>query len=565
MRQYTTLPSFGQQNRVHWRAIPETIQAGLPARYRERFCNKMIFRGPYPDVTIPEVSLTDFIFQSANGIQDKPALIEGLTGRAWTYAQLADSVRRTAASMAKKGFRKGDVFGIFSTNCPEYAIAFHAVAMLGGINTTLNPLYTAEEAAHQLTDAGAKFLVTAPKFVEKAHDAARHSKIKQLFVFGEAEGATSFASLLESDGEVPHVKINPKEDLVALPYSSGTTGLPKGVMLTHYNLVANMCQMDGLDYFHRDDTLLCVLPLFHIYGLVVVLNMGLHLGATIVTMPRFDLEQFLGLIEKYRVTLSHIVPAIVLQLARNPLVGEHDLSSLKMIFSGAAPLGERLSRECMQRIGCSIRQGYGMTETSPVTHSSPADPAKMKLGSVGPPAPNTECKLVDPGTGGELGPNQEGEVWVRGPQIMKGYLNNAEATAGTIDADRWLHTGDIGYADEDGHFFIVDRVKELIKYKGFQVAPAELEAILLTHPAVSDAAVIPCVDDEAGEVPKAFVVTKAEISAEAIMEFVEERVAPHKKIRTVEFIEQIPKSASGKILRRVLVDKARAKAKSVTH
>jgi len=336
-------------------------------------------------------------------------------------------------------------------------------------------------------------------------------------------------------------------------------------MLTHHNLIANMCQMDGLDYFHQDDTLLCVLPLFHIYGLVVVLNMGLHLGATIVTMPRFDLEQFLGLIEKYRVTLSHIVPPIVLQLARNPLVGEHDLSSLKMIFSGAAPLGERLSRECMQRIGCSIRQGYGMTETSPVTHSSPADPAKMKLGSVGPPAPNTECKLVDPGTGGELGPNQEGEVWVRGPQIMKGYLNNAEATARTIDADRWLHTGDIGYADEDGHFFIVDRVKELIKYKGFQVAPAELEAILLTHPAVSDAAVIPCADDEAGEVPKAFVVRKGETTAEAIMEFVEGRVAPHKRLRFVEFIDQIPKSASGKILRRVLVDKERARAKSVAH
>src|SRR5712692_9907605 len=517
----------------------------------------MIFRGPYADVAIPEVSLTDFIFQSANGTQDKPALIDGPTGRAWTYAQLEDSVRRTAASMAKKGFRKGDVFGIFSTNCPEYAIAFHAVAMLGGINTTLNPLYTAEEAAHQLTDAGAKFLVTAPKFVEKARDAARHSKIQKMFVFGEADGATPFDSLLESDGDVPRVEINSREDLVALPYSSGTTGLPKGVMLTHHNLIANMRQMDGLDYFHRDDTLLCVLPLFHIYGLVVVLNMGLHLGATIVTMPRFDLEQFLGLIEKYRVTLSHIVPPIVLQLARNPLVEKNDLSSLKMIFSGAAPLGEELSRECMQRIGCSIRQGYGMTETSPVTHSSPADPAKMKLGSVGPPAPNTECKLVDPATSAELGPNREGEVWVRGPQIMKGYLNNAEATARTIDADDWLHTGDIGFADEDGHFYIVDRVKELIKYKGFQVAPAELEAILLTHPAVADAAVIPCADDEAGEVPKAFVVVKSETSAAAIMDFVAVRVSPHKKIRAVEFIDQIPKSLSGKILRRVLIEKER--------
>src|SRR5881227_4237028 len=522
----------------------------------------MIFRGPYPEVSIPEVSLTDFIFNSTDQIKDKPALVDGSSGRTYTYAQFEDAVRRVASSLAKRGFKKGDVFAIFSTNCSEYGIIFHAVAMLGGINTPLNPLYTAKEAAFQLKDARARFLITAPVFIDKATAAAKEANIEELFVFGETEGATPFASLLEGDGEVPHVEIDPKNDLVALPYSSGTTGLPKGVMLTHYNLVANMRQMDGLDYFDRDDILLCVLPLFHIYGLVVVLNMGLHLGATIVIMPRFDLEQFLAMIQKYRVTLSHVVPPIVLKLARDPSVEDYDLSSLKMIFSGAAPLGPELSRECLQRIGCGIRQGYGMTETSPVTHSSPADPAKMKLGSIGPPAPNTECKLVDPATGAELGPNHEGEVCVRGPQNMKGYLNNPEATARTIDQNGWLHTGDIGYADEDGHFYIVDRVKELIKYKGFQVAPAELEAVLLTHPAVADCAVIPCRDDEAGEVPKAFVVLKGEATADDIMDFVAERVAPHKKIRALEFIEQIPKSLSGKILRRVLVEKERAKAQS---
>lgn len=522
----------------------------------------MIFRGPYPNVDIPEVSLTDFIFKSTGEFKDKPALIDGPTGRGLSYGEFEDAVRRTAASLARKGFRKGDVFGIFSTNCPEYGVAFHAVAMLGGINTTLNPLYTAEEAAFQLKDAGAKFLVTSSQFIEKAIEAVGMSQVEELFVFGEAEGATPFASLLESDGDVQQAAINPRQDLVALPYSSGTTGLPKGVMLTHYNLVANMRQMDGLEYFHHDDTLLCVLPLFHIYGLVVVLNMGLHQGATIVTMPRFDLEQFLSLIVKYRVTLSHIVPPIVLQLVRNPIVSDYDLSSLKMIFSGAAPLGAELSGQCTQRVGCSIRQGYGMTETSPVTHSSPPNPEDMRPGSVGPPAPNTECKLVDPASNEELGPNQEGELWVRGPQVMVGYLNNPEATARTIDADGWLHTGDIGYADEAGHFYIVDRVKELIKYKGFQVAPAELEAVLLSHPAIADAAVIPCADEEAGEVPKAFVVLKGEVSAEEIMDFVAERLAPHKKIRYVEFIPQIPKSASGKILRRVLVEKERAKAKS---
>jgi acyl-CoA synthetase (AMP-forming)/AMP-acid ligase II len=521
----------------------------------------MIFRGPYPDVIVPEVSLTDFIFQSTSIIQNKPALIDGPTGRVLTYGEFENAVRRTAASLAKRGFKKGDVFGIFSTNCPEYAVAFHAIAMLGGVNTTLNPLYTAEEASQQLSDSGARFLVSAPPFIEKAREAAQRSKVEELFVFGSAEGATPFTSLLESDEEVPRVEINPKEDLVALPYSSGTTGLPKGVMLTHHNLVANMCQMDGLDYFERDDVLLCVLPLFHIYGLVVVLNMGLHLGATIVTMPRFDLEQFLGMIQKYRVTLSHIVPPIVLKLAKDPAIEKYDLSSLKMIFSGAAPLGAELSLECMKRIHCGIRQGYGMTETSPVTHSSPADPTKMRHGSVGTPAPSTECKLIDPATGAEIGPNQEGEICVRGPQIMRGYLNNPEATASTIDPDGWLHTGDIGHADDDGHFYIVDRVKELIKYKGFQIAPAELEAILVTHPAVADAAVIPCHDDEAGEVPKAFVVTRADTSAEALKEFVASRVAPHKKIRAVEFVEQIPKSPSGKILRRVLVEQERAKTR----
>jgi acyl-CoA synthetase (AMP-forming)/AMP-acid ligase II len=521
----------------------------------------MIFRGPYPDVEIPEVSLTDFIFSSIKGVTDKQALIDGPSGRTLTYGEFADAVRRVAASLAQRGFKKGDVCAIFSTNCPDYAVLFHAVAMLGGINTTINPLYTGEEAAFQLNDAGAKIMVAAPPVIEKARDAAGRSRIEELFVFGEAEGATPFSNLLKSDGVVPRVEIDPRKDLVALPYSSGTTGLAKGVMLTHHNLVANMCQMDGLHYFDRDDILLCVLPLFHIYGLVVVLNMGLHLGATIVMMPRFDLEQFLSLIQKYRVTLSHIVPPILLKLARNPLIDNYDLSSLKVIFSGAAPLGPDLTRECIARIGCSVRQGYGMTETSPVTHSSPADPTKTKLGSVGPPAPNTECKIVDPVSGEAVGPNEEGEVCVRGPQVMKGYLNNPEATARTIDADNWLHTGDIGYADEDGHCFIVDRVKELIKYKGFQVAPAELEAILLTHPAVADTAVIPCPDDEAGEVPKAFVVLKEEISPEELMEFVAGQVAPHKKIRAVEFIEQIPKSLSGKILRRVLVEKERARRK----
>jgi acyl-CoA synthetase (AMP-forming)/AMP-acid ligase II len=519
----------------------------------------MIIKGPYPDVEIPEAALTPFVLHRANELPDKPALIDGPSGRTVTYSQLAGSIAIVAHNLRERGFRKGEVFGILSPNCPDYAIAFHAVATLGGIVTPINPLYTKNEIAHQLKDAGARFLVTIPMFMEKAREAADASGIEELYVFGEAEGAMPFSSLLVDNGRAEQVAIDPHNDLVALPYSSGTTGLPKGVMLTHHNLVANIRQMEGLCYFMESDTLICVLPLFHIYGLVVVLNMGLYTGATIVLMPRFELESFLKTAQDYDVTLAHLVPPIVLALSKHPVVDNYRLPKLRTIFSGAAPLGAELTKACMERLGCSVRQGYGMTETSPVTHSSPAPPHTIKFGSVGVPAPNTECRIIDLDTGKDLGAGQRGEVCVRGPQVMKGYLNNPEATAQTIDADGWLHTGDIGYADEDNHFFIVDRAKELIKYKGLQVAPAELEAVLVTHPCVADAAVIPYPDEEAGEVPKAIVVLRQPAEPEAILEFVAERVAPHKKIRYVEFVDTIPKSPSGKILRRVLVDMERAK------
>jgi acyl-CoA synthetase (AMP-forming)/AMP-acid ligase II len=524
----------------------------------------MIIKSPYPDVEIPETPFTPLVLGGAAEFGNKPALIDGLTGRTLTYIQLADSIAIVANNLSRRGLKKGEVFGILSPNIPEYAVVFHAVATLGAVVTPINPLYTSHEIAHQLKDAGARFLVTVPGCAEKAREAANDSNVEELFVFGSADGATSFDSLLVDNGRAQQVEIDPRLDLVALPYSSGTTGLPKGVMLSHYNLVANLKQMEGLSYFFETDTLICVLPLFHIYGLVVVLNMGLYKGATIVMMPRFELETFLKAAQDYEVSLAHLVPPIVLSLSKNPIVDNYRLPKLRTIFCGAAPLGEDLTRACMNRLGCNIRQGYGMTETSPVTHSSPAQPTDVKFGSVGVPAPNTECKVVDLETGEMLGPGQKGEVCVRGPQIMKGYLNKPDATAQTIDADAWLHTGDIGYADEDGHFFIVDRAKELIKYKGFQVPPAELEALLLTHPCVADAAVIPYPDDEAGEVPKAVVVLRQESEPEAILEFIAQRVAPHKRIRHLEFVEKIPKSPSGKILRRVLVETERSKS-SVDH
>ncbi|HYO99040.1 MAG TPA: 4-coumarate--CoA ligase family protein [Pyrinomonadaceae bacterium] len=523
----------------------------------------MIFRSPYPAIEMPGVPLTPFVLEGARRRGDKPALIDAASGRTITYRQLFDSVQAVAASLAARGLRKGDVFAIYSPNVPEYAVAFHAVSLIGGTLTTLNPLYTVEEAAHQLKDAHARYLLTTPALLDKAREAAAHANIEEIFVFGEAAGATPFAALYESGGgEVPQVEIDPGEDVVVLPYSSGTTGLPKGVMLTHRNLIANTLQVQACELIKESDTIVCVLPLFHIYGMVVIMNVGLYAGARIVVMSRFDLESFLRVLQDYNVTLAHVVPPIMLALAQHPAVDNYDLSKLETLFSGAAPLSEELARACSERLGCNIRQGYGMTETSPAIHLTPHAFDWTKYGSIGQCVPDTECKIVDVETGEPLGHGQEGEICMRGPQMMKGYLNRPEATAATIDPDGWLHTGDIGYCDEEGHFFVVDRLKELIKYKGMQVAPAELEALLLTHPQVADAAVVPLPDEEAGELPKAFVVRKPaaeDVAAEELMAFVAARVAPYKKIRQLEFIEQIPKSASGKILRRLLVERDRAK------
>jgi acyl-CoA synthetase (AMP-forming)/AMP-acid ligase II len=302
----------------------------------------------------------------------------------------------------------------------------------------------------------------------------------------------------------------------------------------------------------------CVPPFFHSYG-ILLLTWTLAAGATLTFLPRFELTAFLKAVQDTRVSHAYLVPPILLALANEPFVDEFDLSTLRLINSGGAPLGADLMRRCAARLGCTVIQAYGLTETSPVTHSPCATGPWTKLGSVGPCAPNTECKIVDVETGDDLAANQSGELWVRGPQVMAGYLNKPEATAQTIAPDGWLRTGDIGYADEDGDFYIVDRLKELIKYKAYQVAPAELEAVLLTHPMVADAAVIPCPDEETGEVPKAFVVLKGEASAEELLTFVATRVAPYKKVRRLEFTDQIPKSPTGKILRRVLVERERAR------
>ena len=527
----------------------------------------MIYRSPTPDVAIPEVPLPKYLFERAEEWAEKPALIDGPSGRTLTYAQLRGVVGRVAAGLALRGFGKGDVFAIFSPNLPEYAAAFFGVATAGGVATTVNPLYTARELASQLQDSSARFLLTIPQFLDTAKAAARETSVEEIFVFGEGgDGATPFTSLVAA-GEAgpPSVTIDAREDLVVLPYSSGTTGLPKGVMLTHYNMVANIVQALAVEKLSPSDVTIGILPFYHIYGMTVIMGAALRSGATIVTMPRFEIEQFLSLIQQHGVTTAYLVPPIILALAKHPSVDNYDLSSLTNIMSGAAPLAEAVATGCATRNDVLVRQGYGLTETSPVTHTNPKD-ATIKITSVGPPIANTEFRVVDLETGQDAPTGELGEVWVRGPQVMKGYLHNPEATQAMIDPDGWLHTGDIGRADDDGYLYVVDRVKELIKYKGMQVAPAELEGVIQSHPAVADVAVVPSPDEEAGEVPKAFVVVKpgAELTGDELMTFVAEQVSPQKKIRRVEFIDAIPKVPSGKILRRQLVAREREAASSTS-
>jgi len=328
-------------------------------------------------------------------------------------------------------------------------------------------------------------------------------------------------------------------------------------MLTHRQLVASLCQTMVPHQVGAGDVVAGVLPMFHIFGMQVTMNATLRAGGTLVTIPRFSLDSFLGALEAYRVTRAELVPPIVLALANHPAVDDYDLSSLRVIASGAAPLGPDLARACAARLGCRVKQGYGMTELGGASHLAP-DTGRDDPESIGPPIPGVECRIVDTATGADAAPGQRGELLVRTPAAMLGYLNNPQATAATIDTDGWLHTGDIVTVDEQGWFRVVDRAKELIKYKGYQVAPAELENILITHPGVADCAVVASPDPEAGEVPAAFVVLRPGCTADGLLDWVAERVAPYQKIRRLHITSQIPKSASGKILRRVLQDQERA-------
>jgi acyl-CoA synthetase (AMP-forming)/AMP-acid ligase II len=484
----------------------------------------VIYRSPSPEIEIPEVTLSDYVLGDAEARGSKPAIVDGPSGKVSTYAELDERVGAVAAGLQAKRVEKGDVIALIGPNGAEWAIAYHAILRAGGVVTPVNPLLTEDEVQKQVSDSKAKMLIRPDDVAE----------------------------LGAADAKPEPVAVDPDE-LAVLPYSSGTTGAMKGVMLTNRNLVANIEQILTAMPVTGEDTLVGVLPFFHIYGQTVVLNLGLAQGATIVTMPRFDLDGLLEILERHEVTWLHVAPPVVLALATAPQVEGRDLSALKMVISGAAPLDEDLARRAEERIGAPIRQGYGMTELSPVSHKSPlARAAETPPGSVGPLVPNTEARVVDPETGQDVGEGEEGELWIRGPQVMPGYLDNAEATAETLSEEGWLRTGDIGRIDAEGNTYIVDRLKELIKYKGYQVPPAELEAVLVSHPKIKDAGVIPIPHEDGGEAPKGCVVAAGELDPDEVIAYVAQRVAPYKRVREVELVEEIPKSASGKILRRVL-------------
>jgi len=501
-------------------------------------------------VVVDAVSITEKLFEGLVGREGEVAITDGASGRAVTAGALMDQIKRLAGGLTERGVLPGGTVAILAPNMPEYPVVFHAVAWGGGTVTTINPTYTAPEIHHQLVDAGAVMLITVPAFVDAAREAAKGTQVKDIVIIG-AETCLSLDDVMGKPLEA-QVPVDLDDHVVVLPYSSGTTGRPKGVMLTHRNLVANVQQSGAVAGITATDTAIAFLPFFHIYGMTVLMNLFLERRAKLVTMPRFDLELFLRLIQDHCATRLYIVPPVALALAKHPMVAEYDMSSVVEVFSGAAPLGPETEIAVGERLGANSVQGYGMTEMSPISHMTAH--GNVRHGASGQAVPSTECRIVNPETMADMPPGEEGELWVRGPQVMKGYLNNPEATAESLTEDGWLRTGDLAIIDEDGFMFIRDRLKELIKYKGFQVAPAEVEAALIAHAGVVDAAVIGKPDEEAGEAPVAFVVRApgSAVGEGELQGHCEGCLAHYKHPVEYRFVESVPKSASGKILRREL-------------
>jgi len=529
-----------------------------------------IVRSKWPDVQIPEVNVADFVWEHVEHFGTNQALVCGMTGRSYTFQMAHILSRKFGSAMLRMGASKGDVMGMVLPNIPEFPLVFLGSAGVGMPVTTMNPTYRPEEIARQLDNSGAKYIVTIEMFLQNIKQACDIYKgIEKIILIGGGgetpDGCVTFQELVkEEDGSLydQDRSFNPVEDIVALPYSSGTTGPPKGVMLTHYNLVSNLLQAGAPDvlsirpYIESgvQDTTLAVLPFFHIYAMELIMLYNLRMGHKIITLPKFEPESYIKALTTYKPTFLNLVPPLVSFLATQPIVKSNHLSSVTFVTGGAAPFGPALIEKFMEKVApnkVEFREGFGMTESSPLTHLQPGENAV--LGGCGGPVPNTIAKIVDIETREALGPEQDGELLVSGPQVMKGYYRNESATKKTIE-DGWLFTGDIARYDASGQFTIVDRLKELIKVKGLQVAPSELEDLIRRHSGVLDVAVVGVPDERSGELPRAYVIRKnRNVSEQSIMDYVADRVASHKKLGAgVMFVESLPKNQTGKILRREL-------------
>ncbi len=506
----------------------------------------------------------DAVLDSCRQYGDKTALIDTSCTpyRRISFSEYGDLVERTARGLVAAGIRPGDRIGVYLPNCWEFGVVFHAATMAGAVPTTMNPTYRGREVHYQMEATDAVALVSDGPLLEGV-DLSGIPALRHVYsVRTAAPGAVeAFSNLYQHPGHepLPQPQHDSRLTLATLPFSSGTTGLPKGVMLSHHNILANVYQTltSGETGSVSDrDTVLCFLPLYHIYGLTVGLNMGLIRGSTVVLMPRFDCETSLRICVEEGVTVSLCVPPALLAYCHAADAGKFPREhQLRWVKCGAAPLGPELARRFIGSTGIPIRQGYGMTEASPVTHMGYLDPQFFRPDSIGGPVALTDCRVLDEKEN-EVAQGELGELVMRGPQIMLGYWKSPEATAAVLK-DGWYWSGDIVRVDEQGLYYVVDRRKEMMKYKGFSIAPAEVEGVLLEHPGVRDCGVVSRVDEAGDEIPCAFVVLReshleTQETMDSIKAFVAERLTNYKMPREIHFVQSIPKTASGKILRREL-------------
>lgn len=509
-------------------------------------------------IDYPEVPLSELLQNTAAKYPDNIAF--KCQEDSLTYAQLDIATSKLAAYLNEQGIRKGDTVLLFLPNCLEFVIGYYGILKVGATVSPASPLYKGEELKHQLNDAEATAIITDVHHYPTVKEIKDSTKLRTIILVDseEIDGAVGLGGILAKySPSPPALDIKPKEDIAAIEYTGGTTGLPKGAMLTHYNLVANAIQNAAWLGWSNRDVIMGALPFYHSWGACTCVNSPIYIGARVVTLPRFNTEELFKTIEREKTTVLHGAVSMFAMLASSPILNKYELSSLRYVKAGAMPILPEVKERWEKVTGVSMILGYGLSEASPETHNSP--PNRVKLGTIGLPISDTDARIVDEETGKiELPADRVGELVIKGPQVMKGYLNRPEDNEEAL-RNGWLHTGDLAFMDEEGYFHIVDRKKETIKYKGYTIAPAEVEAVLYEHPSVKECAVIGKPDALAGEVPKAYIVLRdgCLVSEEELIGYCEQRVSPYKKIREVTFIKEIPKTPVGKILRRVLRDRER--------